>query len=58
MNLKISILILSVLFIASCSNKSKKSETVPTEEKIVEITPETALQSYLNNDDKTNNQYH
>jgi PhoPQ-activated pathogenicity-related protein len=53
MNLKFSILILSILFIASCSNKVKKDETEATEEKIVEITPETALQSYLNNDDKT-----
>jgi len=47
-----SILLLSSLLILSaCSNKAKTEKKIT--EKIVEITPETALQSYLENNDKT-----
>ncbi len=53
MNLKTSILILSIFFITSCSNKVKKNETLVEEKKVVELSPETALENYLNNDDKT-----
>ena len=47
MKLKFSILVLSTLLITSCATKNK------TGKKVAEITPEIALQSYLDNDDHT-----
>ena len=53
MKLKFSILVFSILFITSCSDKVKKAETILTEKKIAALGPDTALEYYLNNDDKT-----
>ena len=53
MNLKFSILVFSILFIISCSDKVKKTETKIIEKKVAVLGPENALENYLNNDDKT-----